>query len=350
MSLSADHPSVDEAPVDELRDDSSEALRPGNARKAGRARKPGRRREAGRGAKGGRPATNPGRWPRTYREMLRKAGSDVAAIVKANAWGRAHGVALEGAAELVERNAPHALTPAADEDPAATGPVVDVPFSRVDAPPAEDGTPPTPPADAGAPGAAAPELVEVVDPSVFPDLAPPGSPPPDVGAGTSSSTSEAPAASEAPPKPADSFMGEPADLVEGCARGPLFILGAIAEMTRGSVIDLTRPVERTLFKGTPVERTVTADPVTRMGELAGVAIARRVQAAAALAAEKGDAAGGKPSVTWELVPLGLAFGAAVVVPSAGKLKGAAAAVGGWFMRGAAGAAAGVSRLVRRGAR
>jgi hypothetical protein len=268
----------------------------------------------------------------------------VAAIIKANEWARAHGVPVDGAAELVERSAPHNLTPAADDAPAPSGPVLDVPFSRVEPPPAA-AAPAPPPADAAAPGAPGPELVDVADPTAFPDLAPPGSPPPDLGGGAAGTTSEPPK-SEAPPK--DTFMGERADLVEACAKGPLFVLGAVAELTRGGLIDLTRPVERTLFAGTPVERKVAADPVTRLSELAGVAIARRIQAAAEAAGNAGEE--GKPSLKWELVPLGLAFGAAVVVPAADRLKGAASAVGSWFARGAAGAAANVSRLLRRGSR
>jgi len=316
----------------------------------------------GRGSgKRGRPASSPDRWPRSYREMLRRAGDDVDAITKANGWARAHGVPVDAMAGALERAAKERpLTPMPAEVPEASGPVLDVPFSRVEASPSGESAPPV-----SAPaGAGAPELVEPVDPSVFPDLAPPvaasgagtGSPSAEgaTGAGTPGAPAggaEGAAAASAPkePEPAGpTYMGENPELVEACAKGPLFVLGALAELTRGGLIDLTKPVERTLFQGTPLERSVRADPVTRISELTGVAIARRVQAAAAKA---GDGASGKPSVGWELVPLALAFGGAVAVPSAGLLSGAAKVVGGWFTRGAAGAAAGVSRVfARRAAR
>ncbi|MCE9674080.1 hypothetical protein LY474_40455, partial [Myxococcus stipitatus] len=171
------------------------------------------------------------------------------------------------------------------------------------------------------------DLVDPVDPSAFAPAAEPAAP-------------------ESAPPPAESYMGEPAALVEACARGPLFVLGAIAELTRGSAVDLTRPVSRTLFAGTPVERTVNADLVTRMAELTGVALARKVQAASRV----GAGPAGHPSVGWELVPLGLAFVGAVAVPSAGRLSGLASAVGGWLRRGATGAAQASSRIFsRRGA-
>ncbi|TQF17229.1 hypothetical protein FJV41_04085 [Myxococcus llanfairpwllgwyngyllgogerychwyrndrobwllllantysiliogogogochensis] len=278
--------------------------------------------------RGGRPASNPHRQARTYRDKLRAAGADVAAICEANAWARAHDVPVDGAAELVELHSRERAAPAAPPPPSA--------------PP-----PSAPPPPAPAEPEQGPELVDPVDPSVFDrplgDAAhddPSDDGEPDPGH----------AGPRPPPQPTDpthpTYMGEPPELVEACARGPLFVLGALAELTRGGLLDLTRPVERTLFAGTPFARDVRADPVTRLSELAGVGIARRVQAAAASAATDGGVA--HPSVAWELVPLGLAFAGAVALPNVGLVSGAAKSVGGWLLRGAQGAAGGLGRLFSRG--
>lgn len=276
--------------------------------------------------RGGRPV-NPqsNRKVRTYREKLRAAGTDLRGICAANAWARAHGVQIDGAAELLERSAPamdvsyrveHGLPGPELHDHQAAEPEL----GHEQAAGPELGDHPEP------------ELEDVVDPSVFPDL---GGVAPD---------DEAEPKQEAPP--ADTFMGERPDLVAACAQAPAFVFGALARLTEGRAIDLTRPVKVTLFKGTPVERAVDADPVTRLAELTGVAMARRIEKAAAAAAEAGDAGGGKPGVAMELLPLGLAFGAAVIVPSADAAKGIGLAAVGWLLRGAQGAAAGVSRLFR----
>jgi|GEM_PF-6331730 len=295
---------------------ASVAGAPAKAGPARRAKSSRSKRSPAR--RGGRPASNPQRQARTYRDMLRAAGSDVAAICAANAWARAHGVPLDGPAELVEL---HSRQQAAPPPPSAPPPA---------APPPEP--------EQG------PELVEPVDPSAFDQ-------PPDDAAQEDAEDKEGvmdggamPAEPPDPSRP--TYMGEPPELVEACARGPLFVLGALAELTRGGLLDLTRPVERTLFAGTPFARDVRADPVTRLSELAGVGIARRVQAAAASAATGGGAA--HPSVAWELVPLGLAFAGAVALPNVGLVSGAAKSVGGWLLRGAQGAAGGLGRLFSRG--
>ncbi|MCY1003718.1 hypothetical protein OWM54_41900 [Myxococcus sp. MISCRS1] len=307
--------------------------------------------------RGGRPASNPQRQARTYKDMLRAAGTDVEAVCEANAWARQHQVPLDGLAELLE--ARERTTPAAayrqmlaDADgessaiidandwarergiplDAAAEQVEDRIADEIER--AERERQAAAQTQATPPGASpAGDVVNPVDPSVF------APPPPEP---------EAAPAEEPKREQRETYMGEPPDLVEACARGPLFVLGAIAELTRGGLLDLTKPVERTLFAGTPFQRDVRADPVTRMSELSGVAIARRVQAAASSAASAGTNA--HPSVAWELVPLGLAMAGAVALPNIALVTGAAKAVGGWLMRGAQGAAGGVGNLFRRGAR
>lgn len=291
-------------------------------------------------SRGGRPVNpNSTRRLRTYREKLNAAGTDVNAIIAANAWARANGVEVAPAAELVERNAVQGFTRAPAHDDQANGPVVDVPYS-VGEPsqanpasvPAQDQANAAPEPAHQVEGETVPEVEAVADPSAFPDLggADPTAPPPP----------------PPPPRrpPEESYMGENPDLVASCAQAPAFVFGALARLTEGRAIDLTKPVKVTLFKGTKLERSVDADPVVRLSELTGVAMARGIEATAAAAEAAGDAGGGKPGVLMELLPLGLAFGAAVLVPSAEKAKGIAVAAGGWLLRGARGAA---TRLLGR---
>jgi hypothetical protein len=296
---------------------------------------------------GGRPATNPSRWPREYRDKLRKAGSDLGAIVRANQWAREHGVPVEPAAELLERNARN-FAPAPAAQASTPGPVLDVPFSQVPPMRAEPSAAPVSPlVEPEAPGA---ELVEPEAPSGSADdarasaerapgaAAKPSAEPPEVEA----MPEEEPAAPKRPP--GESFMGENPDLVAALAAGPAFIIGALARLTEGGLVDLTKPVKVTLMRGTPHAREVDADPVARLSELVAVAMARRQEAAAAASADGED---GKPSLWWEALPLGAAFAVTVGAPLAGVAKSAAAAVGGWFLRGAQGAAGGIGRALMR---
>ncbi|MFP2960424.1 hypothetical protein ACLEPN_22035 [Myxococcus sp. 1LA] len=144
-------------------------------------------------------------------------------------------------------------------------------------------------------------------------------------------------------------MGENPDLVAACAKAPAFLFTALARLTAGKAFDLTQPIDIVLFEGTPVEKHVKANPVVRMSELTGVAIARRVESAAEAAREAGDAGGGKPGVLMELLPLGIAFGAAVLVPSAETAKRVAFASMGWMLTGARGAASSLKRRLGRAA-
>ncbi|NTX62625.1 hypothetical protein HUA74_18395 [Myxococcus sp. CA051A] len=332
---------MDDSQADQLQQDGATrseqaAVTPGTASAAAeprRAESSRAKRSPPRGRRAGRPATNPQRQARTYRDKLRAAGADVAAICAANAWARDHRVALDNAAELVERHATAtaqpehvqpelepvepARQPAPPYEATPTGPVLEVPYQVV--------TPEAPPASE-------PELVQPADPAGFAAL------------GEEEPVQEPAAeAAEEPSDPDTTYMGEPADLVEACSQSVLFLLGSLAELTRGHpLVDLTRPVERVLFRGTPVERTVRGDPVVRITELCGVGLARRAQAAV----DAVDGPPGKPGIAWELVPLGLAL----ALPFAGAATGIAVAGGKVFMRGARGAAAGVGRLFTRGRR
>lgn len=304
-------------------------------------------------SKGGRPVNpNSNRKLRTYREKLHTAGADLAAICAANAWARAHGVPLDPRAELLERTAPalnvnfrrvpkppelHAdQADAAEPEHHQAEPEMEdaadaaEPEDHQAEPELEDVAEPEP----------EPELEDVADPSVFPDL---GGEAPPVDDGTPPPPPPPP-----PRKPEESYMGEDPNLVAACAQGPLFVLAALARLTAGRAIDLTQPVDTVLFEGTPVERRVKADPVRRMSELAGVAMARRVEAVAEAAREAGDAGGGKPGVLMEFLPLGLAFGAAVLVPSADAAKGAVRGAVSWMLDGARGAARTFKRRLGRG--
>ncbi|AGC45454.1 hypothetical protein MYSTI_04154 [Myxococcus stipitatus DSM 14675] len=312
-----------------------------------RAKSSRRKRGASRG---GRPASNPARQARSYRDMLRAAGADVEAICEANDWARQHGVPLDGAAELVERHAQEQaerrvqkyreyLREAqgdvnevinANAWARENGVPLDAEAERLgdewDARRNEQTSGPPPPSEPPASAEVPPEEpVQPADPDGFASLG--DEPQPEV------------LPPEEPKGP--TYMGEPVDMVEAFSQAALFLAGSLAELTRGHpVMDLTRPIERVLFKGTPVERTVRGDPVARVSELTGVGLARRAQRA--MAAVDGPA--GKPGIGWELVPLCAALGIPLVVHAKGAVVSAARG----YMAGARGAAACVGRLLRRG--
>lgn len=293
-------------------------------------------------SRGGRPASNPARWPREYRDKLRAAGTDVAAITRANEWARRMGVPLDAAAERAERSAPprplSTAVNAVNLSAELTGrPVVDVPYTQVAPPvsPLVEAEPPGPDlveptaADAGSAEASAAEATAADDGGPY-DA-------PEVDA--------EPEDARAPRPPDETFMGEAPDLVAALAQGPAFVLGALARLTEGRAIDLTKPVKVTLMRGTPHAREVDADPVGRLSELIGVWMARKQEAAAA-ELPAGEVA--KPGVGYELLPLVAAFAVTVGAPVMGTVRSVAGAAGGWMLRGAQGAAAGLGRVFSRG--
>lgn len=167
------------------------------------------------------------------------------------------------------------------------------------------------------------------------------------------SAQAAPSAGAADAQPAapavPTYQGVPVPLVQGAAQGALWLVERLAEATRGKTLDLTKGVERTLFRGTPAECTVRGSPVERLTELLAVKLGARAHelgaSAAATAAELGEAvmAEAAPgSVFWDTLPFAVAL-AAAAVPNPLPV---AQAVGGAWLRGARGAARAASRLVR----
>ncbi|MCE9674098.1 hypothetical protein LY474_40545, partial [Myxococcus stipitatus] len=91
----------------------------------------GAQRRAKHGRRG-RPATNPDRWPRTYREMLARARGDRAKVAEANRWARERGLELDPLAVLAEQAGRelHA-TPAQTTELPDAGPVIDGTYTQV---------------------------------------------------------------------------------------------------------------------------------------------------------------------------------------------------------------------------
>jgi hypothetical protein len=86
------------------------------------------------------------------------------------------------------------------------------------------------------------------------------------------------APSEANPaeKPAPAlFMGQPVARVEMYAAAVSPAVEALANLVRAMGVDCTAAHERVLFRGTPLQRTLTADPLGRITELLAVEASER---------------------------------------------------------------------------
>jgi hypothetical protein len=130
------------------------------------------------------------------------------------------------------------------------------------------------------------------------------------------STPEAPAAPPQPPPP-ELFMGQPAERVAMYAGALLPGVETLADVARALGVDVTTPRKRTLFRDTPIEREIAADPVARMTELLAVEASERF-------APKDGPGDTKADRRVELLILGGAtFGPALLrfVPSVSKLPG-----------------------------